>query len=106
MPPLTLSPDEVRRLAVAAQWLEAPPSEPSRADMLDTIRQITCVQLDPINAVARSPLLVLFSRLGNYDTADLEGLLWEDRDLFEYWAHAASIVMAEDFPLSAPDAAA
>jgi uncharacterized protein YcaQ len=100
MTQLTLTPDEARRLSVAAQRLEAPPVAPSRAMMLDTIRQITCVQLDPINAVARSPLLVLYSRLGpGYNTADLEGLLWEDRALFEYWAHAASIVLADDFPL-------
>jgi uncharacterized protein YcaQ len=97
---LTLTPDEARRLAVAAQRLEAPPAAPTRAVMLETIRQITCVQLDPINAVARSPRLVLYSRLGSgCDTADLEGLLWQDRALFEYWAHAASIVLADDFPL-------
>ncbi len=96
---LSLTPDEARRLAVASQRLETPPSEPTRADMLDIIRQITCVQLDPINAVARNPLLVLHSRLGRYDPADLQGLLWDDRALFEYWAHAASIVLADDYPL-------
>lgn len=100
MTPLALTPSEARRLAVAAQRLETPPLAPGRADILDTIRQITCVQLDPINAVARSPLLVLFSRLGpRYTTADLEGLLWGDRALFEYWAHCASIVLTDDFPL-------
>ncbi len=47
------------------------------------IRRITCVQIDPINVVARTQLLVPFSRLGPYDPADLEALLWDDKALFE-----------------------
>jgi uncharacterized protein YcaQ len=37
--------------------------------------------------------------LGAYDPAQLETLLWRERQLFEYWAHAASIVLTEDFPI-------
>ena len=99
---LTLTPTEARRLAVIAQLLEAPRPNPTRADLLDTIRRITCLQLDPINVVARTQLLVPFSRLGTYDPADLEGLLWDDKELFEYWAHAASIVLADDYPIFRP----
>ena len=99
---LTLTPQEARRLSVAAQRLEAPRLDPTKADILDTIRQITCLQLDPINVVARTQLLVLFSRLGRYDPAGLEALLWDDKMLFEYLAHTASIVMAEDFPIFRP----
>jgi len=39
-------------------------------------------QLDPINVVARNPQLVLWSRIGRYDPALLEGLLAK-RELFE-----------------------
>jgi len=99
---LTLSPREARRLAVAAQQLEAPRPNPTKADLLDMIRRITCVQIDPINVVARTQLLVPFSRLGPYDPADLETLLWDDKALFEYWAHAASIVLADDYPFFRP----
>jgi len=41
----------------------------------------------------------LFSRLGRYDPAELNRLLWDERCLFEYWAHCASIVLTEDYPL-------
>ena len=100
--PLILSPQDTRRLAIIAQHLEAPRPNPSKADLLATIGRITCLQLDPINVVARTQLLVPFSRLGPYDPAHLDALLWEDRALFEYWAHAASIVLADDFPLFRP----
>lgn len=96
---LTISPAEARRLAMRSQALDRLPETPDRAAMLATIRQLGCLQIDPLNIVARSPLLVLWSRLGHYDTADLDQLMWDDKALFEYWAHAASIVLVEDFPL-------
>jgi len=49
--------------------------------------------------VARSHLLVLWSRLGGYDPADVDDLLWRQRRLFEYWTHAAAIVCMNDLPI-------
>ena len=69
--------------------------------MLDVARSIRCVQIDPIAVVARSPLLVMRSRIPSFRPAHLERLLWRDRTLFEYWAHAASIVLTEDYPVHA-----
>ncbi len=64
-------------------------------------RDLGCIQIDPISVVARTHLLVLRSRLGAFDLRALESLLWEERFLFEYWAHAASIVLTEDYPIHA-----
>jgi uncharacterized protein YcaQ len=58
----------------------------SATDMLSTVRQIGFLQLDPTNRVARSQLLVLWSRLGMYDADELDRLLWQDRALFEWRA--------------------
>lgn len=93
----TISLSTARRLAVAAQCLDGPAR--GGGAMLEVIRQLGCLQLDPVSAVTPSHRLVLFSRLGNYAQADLDRLLWEDRSLFEYWAHAASIVLTEDYPI-------
>jgi uncharacterized protein YcaQ len=69
--------------------------------LLDVVRDLGCLQLDPTSAVARTHLLVLWSRVGLYDQAHLDMLMWDERALFEYWAHAASLVLTEDYPVHA-----
>jgi uncharacterized protein YcaQ len=88
-----------RRLAIAKQQLSGRPPRSSAANVLDVVRAIRCVQLDPISVVARSPLLVLRSRMPDFRPEHLDRLLWRDRSLFEYWAHAASIVLSEDYAI-------
>ncbi len=95
----TITPEIARRLAIAKQRLAGPRPAPNAEGILDAARDIACVQLDPISVVARSHQIVLWSRVGPYDLAELDRLLWQDHSLFEYWAHCASIVMTEDFPL-------
>jgi uncharacterized protein YcaQ len=96
---LTLSPQLVRRLAITKQRLAGARPAPNAQGIMEVVRNIRCLQIDPISAVARSHQLVLFSRLGKYDLADLDTLLWNSHELFEYWAHCASIVLTEDYPL-------
>ncbi len=86
----------VRRLAISRQWLNGRSPTPA---LLDLIRDLGCLQLDPISVVERPHYLIPWSRLGNYDRAELDRLLWEERTLFEYWAHAASIVLTEEYPV-------
>ncbi len=62
-------------------------------------QRIGCLQLDPVSAVARSPLLVLFARLGPLRDAALEVAAYERRLLFDAWAHEASLVATADLPL-------
>jgi uncharacterized protein YcaQ len=88
-----------RRLAVTRQRLAGPRPPADATGIMEVARDLRALQLDPINVVARSHQLVLFSRLGPYPLAELDRLLWRDRALFEYWALAASIVLIEDYPL-------
>src|SRR5204862_3329270 len=82
-----------------SQHLAGPPPAPGIDGMRQVLRGLRVLQLDPVNVVARSHLLVLWSRLGGFDRDDLDTLLWRERWLFEYWAHAASIVLTEDYPI-------
>lgn len=99
---ITISPTLARRLAIHQQRLTGAFPKSSPHTLLNTVRAIGCVQLDPISAVARSHQLVLYSRLGHYDLAHLDQVLWGERHLFEYWAHCASIVLTEEYPFYAP----
>lgn len=97
--PLTITPTTARRLAVMRQRLAGSRPAPTAEGLLELVRDLGCVQLDPISAVARSNLLVPWSRLGNYEPALWDQLLWQDRSVFEYFAHAAAIVATEDYPI-------
>src|SRR5512138_1494151 len=89
----------IRLLQLAVQGLLQPPPRPAaKEDVLAAIRRMGALQIDTIHVVARSPYLVLFSRLGNYDPRWLEELLVEGK-LFEYWSHAACFLPIEDYPL-------
>src|ERR1700716_2818561 len=94
--------EHARQLAVANQQLSGPrPKQVTADDIHELVRAIGCLQLDPTAIVARNHLLVLFSRLGTFDLKLVDSLLWEERRLYEYWAHQASIVPTEDRALHA-----
>ncbi len=96
---ITLTTQQIRRLNIHKQRLTKP-QPPATADgLLDTVRSLGCLQLDPIRAVERTQYLVLWSRLGNYKRDLLHQVQFRDRKLFEYWAHCASIVLTEHYPL-------
>ena len=92
---ITTTPAAIRRLAIRNQRLDGPVTE----SLLDTVRALGCLQLDPTAVVARNHLLVLFSRHGAFDEAAFQQLAYEERALFEYWAHEASYVLSEDLPI-------
>lgn len=94
LPTIKLS--DVRRLAIHRQGL----AERRFPDLLTALRGLNCVQIDPINVVARTQHLVLYSRLGSaYSPDDLHRLAYDDKHVFHYWAHAASLVLTEDLPI-------
>jgi uncharacterized protein len=71
--------EEARRIAVRAQLLDG-----SARGVLDTVRRLGFLQIDPIATVARPQHLVLWSRLGIHDAGELDRLLWTERKLIEW----------------------
>lgn len=96
---ITVTPTEVRRLALEVQLLGAERSAATADAILELVRDLGSLQLDAAHPVAPSHRLVLFSRLGPFDPRIVDRLLWQDRSLFEYFAHAASIVPVSDFAI-------
>ena len=97
LPHLSLA--DARNLHLAAQGLlNKPRRRASLEDIPATISRMSLLQIDTINIVARSPYLVLFSRLGNYPAQWLDESLARG-ELMEYWAHEACFMLRSDFRL-------
>lgn len=64
---------------------------------------MSLLQIDTINVVARSPYLVLFSRLGHYPQRWLDEAL-RAGELMEYWAHEACFTAQRLFTGASPHA--
>lgn len=90
---------QARHLQLAAQGLLAAPERVATPPALRRcIERMQLLQIDTIHVVARSPYLVLFSRLGDYPVQWLEQALAQGY-LFESWAHEACFVPMLDLAL-------
>jgi uncharacterized protein YcaQ len=99
----TLSLDDARRIAIAAQGLAAPPPKrdvDARA-VAAAVARLGAVQMDSVNVLVRSHYLPLFARLGPYPRELLDRLAYggSRRTLFEYWGHMASLLPLDTYPL-------
>jgi uncharacterized protein YcaQ len=95
------SPEQARRIALAAQGFDRPRPQKG-ADVRHirrVIRQLGLLQLDFVNVLIPAHYLVLYSRLGAYERDRLHKLVYRRREFTEQWAHEASIVPMELWPL-------
>ena len=101
--PASLSIQQARRLALAAQGLAGPPAgRAGPAALRAALGCLGAVQIDSINVVARSHELVLAARVGAHDPAAFERLVYRRRAGFEYWGHAASFLPIGHYRLFLP----
>ncbi|HEX6952598.1 MAG TPA: crosslink repair DNA glycosylase YcaQ family protein [Gaiellaceae bacterium] len=76
-----LTKKQARRIAVRAQLLDAPRPK----DLLEVVKRLTLLQVDPTAAIAPNADLVAWSRLGSsYRPEQLTQALERDRTLFEF----------------------
>ena len=88
----------LRRIVVGAQAYASRARTGTAREVEETIRALSCVQLDSITAVERSHRIALGSRVGAYPRETVSQLLREGR-IFEYWAHEACLIPVEEWPL-------
>lgn len=92
------------RKAVAALFLERQHlTRPqgrrfSKRALLDFVEDAGGLQIDSINVIDRAHYLTVWSRFGPYARTTLDRMVYRDRQLFEYWAHAACHVSTSHFP--------
>jgi uncharacterized protein YcaQ len=95
--PLSLS--QARRLAVAAQGFGARPAKASVDHLRELAGRLHAFQIDSVNVLARAHYVPAFARLGAYPMDALDSLAYRDRELFEYWGHAACLLPISLYPL-------
>jgi len=100
---MKLSLANVRRLALACQGLdggwELPEGKPGA---LEAINRLGYAQIDTLHVVQRAHHHVVWNRFPGYRPEMLDELLAEDRQVFEWWTHAASYIPMDDFRFYAP----
>jgi hypothetical protein len=95
-----LSLAEARRIAIHAQGLGVPrPAKPNRTHVKKVFERLGLIQIDFVNVLVPAHYFVPFSRLGPYDRKHLDHLAYRSGDCTEQWAHEASIVAMDHWPL-------
>ena len=100
MPRDDLSLSAARRIALAAQGFDR--ARPARVDarhLRRVVRQLGLLQIDYVNVLGPAQYQVLFSRLGPYEKSRADDLLYRAGEFTEVWAHEASILPVESWPL-------
>ena len=91
-----------RRIVLAAQgFAEAKPGGTvDRRHLKKVLARLGLFQIDSVSVIVRAHYMPLFSRLGPYPQSLLDGAsVGRKRLLFEYWAHEASLLPVESYPL-------
>lgn len=88
---------QARRLALRSLAPEFPPQSVGEA-----VRGLGYVQIDTIAVIERAHHHVLWTRLPTYDTTQLSRAQREDRQIVEYWWHAAAYLPMEDYRYCRP----
>ncbi|MDR2722489.1 MAG: winged helix DNA-binding domain-containing protein, partial [Cellulomonadaceae bacterium] len=101
---VTLS--QARRIALGAQGLTSvrpdAAAAPGLRQVTAAVQRLGVVQVDAVNVLARAHLMPLFSRLGPYDVGLFDRLHSQaPRRMVEAWAHEASFIPVEIWPLLA-----
>ena len=98
----TFSIDNARNIALTAQgFAELRPLENSvsLADFERVMQCLNIVQIDSVNVLVRAQYMPFFSRLGPYPLEMLHRYAYEERNVYEYSVHEASMIPMRHVPM-------
>jgi uncharacterized protein YcaQ len=98
MEQVSITNQQARRFILAHQGLWPPHAKMGKTGILDFIRRVGCIQFDPLDIVGQNPVLVLQSRIADFQAVMLQELLYHDRQLLDGWDKNMSIYPVEDWP--------
>ena len=89
---------EARKFILKKHHLYGKKMLKGKEDILAFIRQVGCLQYDPIDVCGKNAELVLQSRIKNFSKNDLYDMLYQDRTLVDYFDKNLAIFPIEDWP--------
>jgi uncharacterized protein YcaQ len=99
---IQISPRQARNLFLKKQLLINSKLPEGKTGTLKAIENLGYVQIDTINVIERSHHIVFFTRCPDYKQQYLHELQAKDKKIFEYWAHAASLIPMKDYRFYIP----
>ena len=97
MPDIHLSKQQARRFILLKQGLLGDHRFIGKEGILNYLRQVGCIQFDPIDVCGKNAELVLHSRVKGFTKSMLYDLLYKDRKLIDYFDKNLSILPADDW---------
>lgn len=97
---IEISQKQARRIALKAQGLLGQKFYKGKRGALQAIRQLSYIQIDTISVVQRAHHHTIWTRVPDYHPDMIWRLLEKDKEIFEYWSHAAAFLPIEDFRYS------
>ena len=94
-----LSKQQARKLIVLCNDFHHAKKPKSIDATIDSFNTLGYVQIDTISVVNRAHLHVLWSRNHHFNQSHLE-MLFENKNIFEYWSHAAAMLPMKDYQYS------
>jgi uncharacterized protein YcaQ len=98
--PIDLSSKQARKIVLLSQSVHRAQKK-GPAAVLSAIEQLGYVQIDSISVLQRAHHHTLWNRVKGYETAQLEELE-ANKQVFEYWSHAAAYLPMRDYRFTLP----
>ena len=95
---LTITKQQAAQFILAKQGLIGSYKFAGKEGAYDYVRQVGCIQYDPVDLCGKNAELTLQSRVKGFKKSMLRELLYEDRKLVDYVDKELSIWPAEDWP--------
>lgn len=95
---IKITKQDARKFLLTKHHLYGKKSISGKEDILTFIRQVGCLQYDPIDVCGKNAELVLQSRVKNFSKNDLYDMLYQDRTLVDYFDKNLAIFPIEDWP--------
>jgi uncharacterized protein YcaQ len=102
LPLLELTPKQACKLALISQGLHTSNAFGQGVEGVNSaIKHLSYIQIDSISVIQRSHHHCLWSRINNYQADFIDKLLTQ-KQVFEYWSHAAAYLPMQDYRFTLP----